>query len=583
MLKKLTLSHFKGFSRFDVQFGRQSILVGPNNAGKSTIISALRLAAEQVNYARRRNATERFSLDGNPWARGHLLSSTIGNPSGFIGENIRHEFRESESRMAVTFDSGATLTSVWPVDELPFFCLQNPDSSFVTSASAARSASPTIGVVPTLTPVQHRESVLTEKHVRENQSTRLASSHFRNHLYHLKNADRDAYEELIDFILDNTPEMDSLELATSPGDKTVELDLFFVETATRSEKEIFWAGDGLQIWLQVLAHLFRNRTAKTIVLDEPDVFLHPDLQRRLVNVLESRPQQWIMATHAPEVLAESRRDSVIWVDRTKVRAKSLRDSKSFDQASQQLGSGFNLGVARALRSKVALFVEGQDMKVLRNVARKVGATNLAGEKGVAVIPLGGFDNWQHVGAFAWLNDNLLDKSVATYVILDRDNRADEQVFDVVNELSANGIRGHVWNRKELESYFLLPDVISRVSGASIEVVDELLTEAVLEQKVDAQAQFIHRRQLTMVCATMDAMTVYRKVLPDFEKIWADPIERLRICPPKKALASLNRKLAAAKYKSVSARSISNNMRADEVVAEVRDLLLDIESAISGAR
>lgn len=169
------------------------------------------------------------------------------------------------------------------------------------------------------------------------------------------------------------------------------------------------------------------------------------------------------------------------------------------------------------------------------------------------------------------------------MILDRDNRTDEQVFDVVNELSANGIRGHVWNRKELESYFLLSGVISRISGASIEVVDKLLAEAVLEQKVDAQAQFIHRRQLTMVCATMDAMTVYRKVLPDFEKIWADPIERLNICPPKKALASLNRKLAAAKYKSVSARSISNNMRADEVVAEVRDLLLDIESAISGAR
>ncbi len=159
------------------------------------------------------------------------------------------------------------------------------------------------------------------------------------------------------------------------------------------------------------------------------------------------------------------------------------------------------------------------MKVLRNVARKVGATNLAGEKGVAVIPLGGFDNWQHVGAFAWLNDNLLDKSVATYVILDRDNRPDQQVFDVVNELSANGIHGHVWGRKELESYFLLPGVISRISGASVEVVQELLTEAILEQKVDAQAQFIHRRQLTMVSATMDAMTVYRNVLPNFEQIW----------------------------------------------------------------
>ncbi|WP_078618644.1 ATP-dependent nuclease [Streptomyces microflavus] len=582
MLKKLTLSHFKGFSRFDIQFGKQSVLVGPNNAGKSTIISALRLAAEQVNHARRRNSTDRFVLDGNPWARGHILSSAIGNPSGFIGENIRHEFREAESRMTLTFNSGAALKSVWPVDELPYFCLQNPDSSFVTTAAAARAISPVIGVVPTLTPVQHREAVLTEKHVRENQSTRLASSHFRNQLYHLKNSDRDAYEELVDFILENTPEIQDLSLTTNAGDKATELDLFFIESATRSEKEVFWAGDGLQIWLQVLMHLFKHRAAKTVVLDEPDVFLHPDLQRRLINVLEDRSQQWIMATHAPEVLAESRRDSVIWVDRTRTRAKSLRDSKSFDQASQQLGSGFNLGVARALRSKVALFVEGQDMKVLRVVARKVGATKLAGEKGVAVIPLGGFDNWTHVGAFSWLNENLLDNAVSTYVILDRDNRTDQQVFDVHNELSSARIHGHVWERKELESYFLIPSVISRISGADLDSVEQMMADAVADQKVDTQAQYVHRRQTTMVSASMHLMDVYRLALPEFERLWDDPAKRIIMCPPKKALANLNRRLSAAGYNNVSVRSISSNMRADEVAAEARDLLLKIESAIAGS-
>ncbi|MEV7582782.1 ATP-dependent nuclease [Streptomyces erythrochromogenes] len=582
MLKKLTLSHFKGFSRFDIQFGKQSVLVGPNNAGKSTIISALRLAAEQVNHARKRNSADRFILDGSAWARGHILSSTIGNPSGFIGENIRHEFREAESRMTLSFDSGATLQSVWPVDDLPFFCLQNKDSSFVTTALAARSVSPVIGVVPTLTPVQHREAVLTERHVRDNQSTRLASSHFRNQLYHLRNSDRSSYDDLVEFILDNTPEIQALSLTASPGDKSTELDLFFTESATRSEKEVFWAGDGLQIWLQVLTQLFKHRAAKTIVLDEPDVFLHPDLQRRLINVLEDQPQQWIMATHAPEVLAESRRDSVIWVDRTRTRAKSLRDSKSFDQASQQLGSGFNLGVARALRSKVALFVEGQDMKALRIVARKVGAAKLSGEKGVAVIPLGGFDNWTHVGAFSWLNDNLLDKAVSTYVILDRDNRTDQQVFDVHNELSSAGIRGHVWKRKELESYFLIPAVISRISGADLTSVEQMLADVVAEQKVDTQAQYVHRRQTTMVSATVHLMDVYRTVLPEFESIWADPSQRIAMCPPKKVLASLNRKLSASGHKNVSVRAIASTMRADEVVPEVRDLLLEIESTIAGS-
>jgi hypothetical protein len=220
------------------------------------------------------------------------------------------------------------------------------------------------------------------------------------------------------------------------------------------------------------------------------------------------------------------------------------------------------------------------MKVLRNVARKVGATRLAGEKGVAVIPLGGFDNWTHIGAFAWLNDNLLDNAVSTYVVLDRDNRTDEQVFDVTNELSSAGIHGHIWERKELESYFLLPSVISRISGADLDIVEQMLSEAIAEQKVDTQAQYVHRRQSTMVSASMHLMDVYRKALPEFENVWADPAKRITMCPPKKVLASLNRKLSASQYRNVSVRAISSNMRTDETLAEVRDLLLGIESAIA---
>ncbi|GAA2304883.1 AAA family ATPase [Streptomyces caniferus] len=581
MLKKLRLAHFKGFAEFEITFDRQAVLIGPNNAGKSTIISALRLAAEEVSHARRRNSRDRFSLDGNHWAYGHQLSSRVGNPSGFVGENIRHEFRERETRLELTFSSGATLKSLWPVEEPPFFSLVNADGSTIHATAAARTATPSIGVVPTLTPVQHRELILTEKYVKESQTTRLSSSHFRNQLYYLKSADIDTYFDLVDFILENTPEIQDLSLESSSAGDAAELDLYFTETATRSVKELFWAGDGLQIWLQVLTHLYRHREAKTLVLDEPDVFLHPDLQRRLVNVLEERSQQWILATHAPEILAEARRDSVVLVDRTRRRARPLRDAKSMEQASLSLGSGFNLGVARALRSKVALFVEGQDMKVLRNVARVVGAKKLAGEKGVAVISLGGFDKWSQAGSFATLSTSLLGDAVKVFVILDRDNRTEGQSFDVANSLSQSGVHCHVWKKKELESYFLIPPVMARLSGAEVSLVKELLQEAVDEQKVDAQAQFLYRRQTDLVGKSAHAMDVTRAAIPEFDKWWNDKDARGGMVPPKKVVNSLNAKLAAAGFKPVNVRSISNNMRAEEVVPELRDILLKIEAAIVG--
>ncbi len=144
-------------------------------------------------------------------------------------------------------------------------------------------------------------------------------------------------------------------------------------------------GDGLQIWLQVLLHIWLNSDVETLILDEQDVFLHPDLQRRLISILDDVDKQVVLATHAPEIVGEANKDAVVWVDRTRRRSRRAGEPVVLQKLNAVLGSGFNLGLARALRSRVALFVEGEDMKVLRNLARAVGAENLRNERGLAVI------------------------------------------------------------------------------------------------------------------------------------------------------------------------------------------------------
>ena len=65
----------------------------------------------------------------------------------------------------------------------------------------------------------------------------------------------------------------------------------------RFQKELVWAGDGLQVWLQLLYHVYRVKNFDSIILDEPEVYLHPDLQRKLVHLLEATCRQIILATH----------------------------------------------------------------------------------------------------------------------------------------------------------------------------------------------------------------------------------------------------------------------------------------------
>ena len=95
MIQRLDLYHFKAFSRFTVSFRPQTFLVGPNNAGKSTVIAGLRACSNMLRTARRVNADRaiRGPDAGSAWA----FSST---GVGLIEENLRHEFRPEETRLA---------------------------------------------------------------------------------------------------------------------------------------------------------------------------------------------------------------------------------------------------------------------------------------------------------------------------------------------------------------------------------------------------------------------------------------------------------------------------------------------------
>lgn len=587
MIERVRLLHYKGFEDFDLRLGRHAVLVGPNNAGKTTLVQSLRLAASLVRFARRRNPNERFEdtiFDKYP-------RDVLGYPIAQVGsrelswyrdENLRHEFREEPTGLMVGFKSGACLRAVWPVESTGFFYVDKQPGLIARTASEVRANVPTIGVVPTLLPIEDREEVLNSGYIWESIGTRRTSRHFRNQLYHTRQSSGTAFDEFIDFAVSNTPEIENISLRDVYANAEHELDLFVTETATNKEKEVYWLGDGLQIWLQVLLHIWLNREVETLILDEPDVFLHPDLQRRLVSILDDLDKQVVLATHAPEIVGEASKDSVVWVDRTRRRSRRAGEPAVLSKLNAVLGSGFNLGLARALRSRVALFVEGDDMKVLRNLARAVGAESVRTERGLAVIRLGGFSNWHQVEPFAWLSRELLGNTVKIYVVLDRDYRADSTIEALQTILKGIDVQVHVWQRKELESYLLVPETIARVSGLELAVVESLLETAVQSLRVDAQASFIARRQLDAPRGT-DYKEVVLQALPEFETLWAHPAERLKLAPPKEVLAAIARETQKLGSKRpVSDRSISASIRSEEVADEMASILLEIEYSLNVA-
>ena len=250
MLKKLKLTRYKGFKSFTVGLAGSVLLIGPNNAGKSTIINAVRLCGAAARVAMRSRATEVFG-DQDRWVRGHLVSSIADD--GYEFGNIHHEFEELESGLDLEYASGAKIHMVWPTDDLVFFWIDFAGAE-VTSAAKAKEILSRTGLVPTLTPVERVEKKLSRERLSKNVETKLASRHFRNNLQAEKERSAEDYSALISFLLDNTPELTTIRVEETYRDGVAWLDVYYRDPASRMPKEIFRAGDGLQIWLQVLYH-----------------------------------------------------------------------------------------------------------------------------------------------------------------------------------------------------------------------------------------------------------------------------------------------------------------------------------------
>ncbi|MER7704808.1 ATP-binding protein [Kitasatospora sp. NPDC097605] len=574
MIKDLKLRNFKAFNVFSINFRQTSLLVGPNSAGKSTVLAALRLAEACLRLAKRVKPSVPNS-HGGAWYQTYPLPV---RDFAALNESVRHNFRDSETSLELRWKNGCKLRIVWPEvvpyedAPEPFFYLLDSTGNTPRTTAAVKASFSTIGVIPTLSPLEHEEPILEDSTVRKNLSGRLSSRHFRNQLRLLVKSG-----EWNDFLAFASPWLAGIRLKEPVlRYDTSSIDVFFTELGSGVEKELVWAGDGVQIWLQLLLHIYRAQDLPTLVLDEPEVFLHADLQRRLIRMLESMDSQVILATHSTEVLAEADRDSIVWVDKSRRSAVRAPQDGTLVELDAALGTSFNLAMAKALRARGVLFVEGKDTRILKRLARSLGLSRLSEENTLAIVPMNGYTKWEQAQAFGWFLREFLSDSVKAMVIFDRDYRTAGQVDDVVGKFAAVDVNAHVWKKKELESYLIIPTVISRLVRCPIGEIESILDGIMVGMEDKITARLLFERQEAEKSTGRSVATINEAGLVEFRQKWAKSSYRYNFCPPKEVLSTLNRELQARSLKATSFEAISSNARPDELDPEMVSLLRQIE-------
>lgn len=366
-------------------------------------------------------------------------------------------------------------------------------------------------------------------------------------------------------------------------------------TEGRVDRELCWAGFGFQVWLQILTHITNSASADILVVDEPEIYLHPDLQHKLFQLLKGTNKQIILATHSAEIINEAEHDEVIVVNKARRAATRVTDIDGLQDALFSIGSGQNVHLSRLSRGRRILFLEGNDFRILRRFAAQFGFRELANDVDITVVPLGGFSQRQKIQNAAWTFEKVLKADIAISAVLDRDYRCKEEIDELVREARASTPHFHVLAGKEIENYLLSLPAIARAAGErmkeqksrspfSQEELEELITPILSDTKSWVLSQHISNRMRHFDHRTSkDPATVAAEAIQYVDDEWRDQSRRLLIVPGKQVLAGLNTQLQTKFGVSITAAQIVRNLRVDEVPRDLRNILADLNEFASGKK
>ena len=435
-----------------------------------------------------------------------------------------------------------------------------------------------------LGPVEHNEQRRERSTVVAGLSTHRASRHFRSYWYY----NPEGFEAFADLVARTWPNMSisAPEYDVSSG----RLSMFCLEA--RMTREIYWVGFGFRIWCQLLTHLARAGDASLMIVDEPEVYLHPDIQRQLLGIIRDTGADVLMGTHSSEIIAEADPAEIVMIDKRRRSGERLKNIAGVQRALDSVGSSQNITLTALAKSRRVLFVEGlDDFRLLRRFARKLGMQELSSGSGITPLGSGGFGSWKKITILASGIAEALGAPLMIGAVYDRDYFCDEHVAEVLQSLDVSLQVSCVLERKEIENYLLSPVALDRAianalgmrrergsTNSGVPVIDcaRLLDEITHPMKEDVLSQIMARRHDYFGRTGDDKSRIYKDVLRTFEGRWARFETRMALVSGKEVLGILRDKVQESCGVTLTEARIAEAMTRNDIPADMCRLLTALE-------
>ncbi|WP_454849724.1 ATP-dependent nuclease [Rhizobium binxianense] len=580
MFKKVELWNFRKYERFSITCRERNILVGPNNAGKSSILDALRLFADVQRFASRRIPFLKSYADigvcATYDATNSIFSVTI--------ENICRNYSSEYAEIIVTNENGSKLHININPEKFPEVFIETENKIQKNKNFFSKCFPERVIVVPTLSQFEEGEKPNDPEYVRSVEYTRLAARNFRNIW---RNKNEQEFAEFRELVSLHWQDID-IQPPELNGSYPPQLQMYYQEKGRH--REIYWSGFGFQAWLQMMTQFLRGEENDVLVLDEPDVYLHADLQRRLFHISKKRFEQIFIATHSAEIMNEANAADVILIKPGLLSGSRITSEAGYRSAHALLGSSENADFARLVRAKRIIAFEGNDRTLFKRFENKIRKGGVLSDPDTLSIKIGGYEHWRRVDNLAWMFKELFGMEAKIVAIFDRDYRSDEEISDFEQKLSGSGVLCRVLRRKEIENYLIEIEPLCRAIREAGRRRDMQLTNEEIVAVIDAVAES-HREDCLIDVQSFaskysslkrdgrDPSTILKSAKMEFDSDWVNIGFKKRI-GGKQFIFDLNSRLQNNYGFNISHPMIIDEFDVEHIDSEIKEIIEMINCSLS---
>lgn len=201
MIKKLWLENYRCFEKSEIDYKDLSVFIGKNNAGKSTMIEALRMIA----YASQKSIQTTYKEASNGLdISGREKGIKIDVDKLKIDlRGIVYLYENKIAKITAVFDDKCKII-ILANNDIAFAFLYSPEGKNIKLKNKAKEYNfANINILPQIGLIKENEKLLSQDTVTNYKETYLLSRHFRNEVLLYRNQYWDEYRKLAESTWDN--------------------------------------------------------------------------------------------------------------------------------------------------------------------------------------------------------------------------------------------------------------------------------------------------------------------------------------------------------------------------------------------